>query len=671
MKKNIQPLFCAVVTTMAANVLGMLYRTKTGVSYTPFLYASVILILFVVWNKVSATNEAQRLQTVTYREYVDAFESQKQQVSSDYASFVKHYENAVIKTQLWMACCFAIVGIFAFSLGVMGYTSSFFRLLDSLAVYIFWGLFAWLKRIPSEEIDKDSILDRESYKSFYRILDEVFWDERKKPVLVKANSSSFNVAKVNGRIAIGIGPLAISVLNEDEFKQLLIFEKGYLSNKKRGACDKADELLNHHGRLVEYATHISFVEALYIDKLIYLARYANFANRVAATYYEKLAYQYVKDNGNISQLLSGIMKLRMLYLFQSYDEDISINFYESSTPQSGWYSYELGCFINAFNEKKDFWKRIISNELPYFADTNLSFSEALIVADNPSFEVILSDTIDKTDEADYSYKRDQQLYREYWNQRLYAAVCEDYDRNRQHEWECHQHVIEEYLDNPLAQSDYNSAELRRVLDACYATNQIELLDKLCRACIEKYGDNKCSAHAHYLLGISLLHRYQEDGIAHIYTAMYNNNKYVDKGFDEIERFCSVMGLKEELDICKNNRIIKMQKMSDTNADDINYLRQGDMLSEETDLLEEQQIENINTIKRICEGNLAELYQIHKTVSEELFTTVYVVKYKDDVSKEKANEYNTKIFNYLDSLEWQYSLFNREEVYIADLPGRII
>lgn len=666
MRKNIQPWLMAFMTTILTYALGVLYQVKVGVSYTPIIYAGAFLIILIILNKKDSFERTHFSGKTTCEERVDAFEVQKQLVNTDYKQFVSSYESAVNDTRIWMAACFAVVGFFSFAVGVMGYASTISIFFALIPLYLFWGLFAWLIRIPSDEVDDKYILDKEEYKSLYKVLDKVFANEKKAPVLAYASSANFSVSRINGGMVIAIGPIVMSVLDENEFEQLLLFEKGYFTNRKKGACDKAAELIYHHGRLADYSKNIAFVEMLYLDKIINLANYSSYAERVAATYYEKLACEYVKENGDIRKFLSAIMKFRMLYLFQSYDRDLSVNVYEAENLRTDWYDYEMELFTRTFNEKKDFWKGLIRNELPYFSDTNLSFSEMLETVGSPDFDVQLSDA-----ENSDSFTEDVKLYRRTCNEKVYNSAKDSYEEEHKNRWEIPKQIVDKYLKDSKEQKEYSSAELREVLEACYTTNEIELLQKLCRENIEKYGNGSHAAAAHYLLGLTLLHSYQEAGITHIYIAINANDNYIEGGLDEIERFCSIMNLKEELANCKNRRIYKMQKLEDTNAADICNLRAGDHISEETELPEEQQIENINAIKAICEDNIEELYQIHKIVSEELFTTAYVVKFKAEVSEEQASVYITKIFNYLDSLEWQYSLFNREDVYIADLPGRVI
>ena len=64
------------------------------------------------------------------------------------------------------------------------------------------------------------------------------------------------------------------------------------------------------------------------------------------------------------------------------------------------------------------------------------------------------------------------------------------------------------------------------------------------------------------------------------------------------------------------------------------------------------------MERVADGCIREVYLIRKVISEDFFTSAFVINFDYGVSEEQMHKTYEAIYNYLDGypVDWQFSLF---------------
>ena len=71
---------------------------------------------------------------------------------------------------------------------------------------------------------------------------------------------------------------------------------------------------------------------------------------------------------------------------------------------------------------------------------------------------------------------------------------------------------------------------------------------------------------------------------------------------------------------------------------------------------------LSYIAKNDEDSIVSIYLVRKTITEDFFTSVFVIKFKSDISDDVQDKVMHKIFSYLDTCSsWQFSLFNFDEI----------
>ena len=157
-----------------------------------------------------------------------------------------------------------------------------------------------------------------------------------------------------------------------------------------------------------------------------------------------------------------------------------------------------------------------------------------------------------------------------------------------------------------------------------------------------------------------MHSYDERGIGDIYFAIENNSNYLQEGIDAIGTFCCLTGNQKELNIYRQKALELAQKQKDEYSQ-VSVLTKKDRLSEES--LPEGMLDDILAyIRSVDEGQIEKIYLVRKTITEEFFTSVFVIRFDLAAEEETCEQIMHKIFRYLDTCsDWQFSLFDYQEV----------
>ena len=164
-----------------------------------------------------------------------------------------------------------------------------------------------------------------------------------------------------------------------------------------------------------------------------------------------------------------------------------------------------------------------------------------------------------------------------------------------------------------------------------------------------------AAKAYFMKGALLMHRFDDAGIEYMYRAIDENNNYVEEGIQMIGEYCCLSGNGEELEKYRERVIELMQNKVDV-SDKLFSLNKGDKFTRENlpEGVLERDIENITAAG---EGKLDAIYLVRKSLSEDVFTSIYVLKFVPDNDYKTRQRIYHNVFMYLDTVsDWQYTLY---------------
>jgi hypothetical protein len=232
-------------------------------------------------------------------------------------------------------------------------------------------------------------------------------------------------------------------------------------------------------------------------------------------------------------------------------------------------------------------------------------------------------------------------------------------------------IVEAYENDPTA---YTTPELSPVINAYRDLGRMAEAEALCDAILETETNPFAQAHAVYFKGMRMLHRYETEGIDLIYRAIDLNKNYMKDGFEMVEEYCTLCGLADEYEIFLRRAETQMSAHA-ANHEDAASLKPTDRLIPEEEL-RDMLPDILSYMEKVSEGCIREIYLVRKVISEDFFSSVFVINFEYGAPQEAMRRAYEAIFNYLDAypVDWQFSLFlyDREtEAAVKRVEGSLV
>ena len=237
--------------------------------------------------------------------------------------------------------------------------------------------------------------------------------------------------------------------------------------------------------------------------------------------------------------------------------------------------------------------------------------------------------------------------------RLYHDIVTDYTAAREREYLEPIRIVEAYEANS---EGYSTPELSPVINAYRDLCRYSEAEALCDAIMERETNPFALAHAMYFKGMCMIHRYETEGIDLIYRAIDLNKNYMHDGFEIVEEYCTLCGLADEYDAFRRRAEIQISAHA-YNHEGAGYLIPTDRLERE-EALGDMLPDILAYMEQVADGCIRQVYLVRKVVSEDFFTSAFVVNFEYGVPEEQIRRVYAAIFNYLDAypVDWQFSLF---------------
>lgn len=466
-----------------------------------------------------------------------------------------------------------------------------------------------------------------------------------------------------------LGTRLLTVLTEEKVYQTLLSCFDYFSRPK----EYRRVLRRHHlGELG--AAHIRLATCVFDWFFSYADVTLEWEYDLYVTAYKlhvnRLSDRRIREVGDPAAAVSGMCKRAMwrCFVFEANDL-IPTLFYEPPTPDHSQEWDVCKAFRGGLSTRREAWLELLSRELrpensrryPTFRESWQSLTPD---ADTPTVAVWVPDlTTPFGQEVSRAVDKVEATVR--------AEIAPYYEAARKREYLEPLGVVEAYEKNPTG---YTTPELSPVINAYRDLSRTAEAEALCDSILESEKNPFAQAHAIYYKGMCLLHRYETEGIDLIYRAIDLNKNYMQDGFELVEEYCTLCGLTDEYETFLRRAETQMSAHA-ANHEDAGSLRPTDRLIPEEEL-GGMLPDILAYMEKVSEGCIREIYLVRKVISEDFFSSVFVVNFEYGASSDAMRHAYEAIFNYLDAypVDWQFSLFvyDREtEAAVKRVEGALV
>ena len=521
-----------------------------------------------------------------------------------------------------------------------------------------YGAFCWILcgltqiRFPApKEIfteDRTYISERD-YPQLYALARQAMEAVGCEGKLAISLQGDFNggIAHVGDTYSVQLGAMLVELLNREELYTVLLHEFGHMRAELQG-----------HDRERKYNNFISngknphwlgfFAEWLYrFTDTLYLFAYFRY-EYACSVLYETAADRAMAEYGDARYAASALLKSKYyeLYEWECGVEDTT-PFYAAPEAPTHVIADQVKPFLGALAVREGAWRTFVDREI-------ISRS-----ASHPTLKMRL-ETLGVTDwgimdaHESEDYRAECTKAREYVEALVYENGAESYKIER----------VEEYLKPAARVAEWEEAGkpldpvgYADVVDDLRAMGRNREAEAVCDSAIEVL-DPAAAAYAYFMRGLNRLHRYDPAGMDDLYIAMSHNHNAIDRGLDAIGHFCCITGRQEELDTYRQRAVQIGQHQKDVYSE-VSILRKNDRLAAEC--LPDALMAGLrDTIAAADDGSIEAVYLVRKHITEDFFSSVVVVRF-GDAPTEQRGEILHKVFRYLDAADWQFSLFDYEDV----------
>lgn len=470
------------------------------------------------------------------------------------------------------------------------------------------------------------------------------------------------IAKIAGTYSIQLGVVLLSTMSKEEIYSILLHEFAHIKN-----ADAESEKTEEYNSFLCDSENMHFFSSLTSFLFCYpdtVYSFEYFLYKYAASIMtESAADEAMVRFGNADAAASGLLKIKYFELF-NWEKGTSDgnSAFEAEEADKKCLTKEIDAFKEAIKVNSEKWNSLVDVEILSRSATHPTLKMRLDALGVTDYKITESD-----DPIEYSEECAKAL--EYIEELIYEKRSKSYEDDR-----------ETYYSEPLetvkaweeAGKKVVAEEYGDVVSALRQLGRVSEANELCERAINSLS-GAASCYAYYMLGCYLIHCYDASGIDYIYRAIEENSNYIDEGLEMIGSFCCMTGRQEDLDIYRKKAPEIAQAEKDKYSQ-VGVLNKKDRLSEEK--LPDGMLDDIlSYIKSIDNGCIEKIYLVRKTITDDFFTSAFVVKFSGDAKDKVRYDVLHKIFSYLDTCsDWQFSLFsydNVSKVKVENIPGSCV
>ena len=458
------------------------------------------------------------------------------------------------------------------------------------------------------------------------------------------------IFKVNAEYVLLLGITLLHMYTEDELYHIMLHEFSHVEQEKR-ADQKELQHINwlRSGKTPHFTSSISNAFFLYLDGLYgFTYMLYQYAVTIGA---ETAADQAMLRWGKPEVAASALLKLKYYELFEwEYGGKDERNLHVEEEPGQHVLTERIQDFLQAMEERKEDWNRLKDAEILSRSASHPTIKMRLAQFGVPNPEVLPTET-------DTAYYEECCRLLQYMEKLVQENRKEDYAQLREYYYLNPLETVKQWEDagKPLIPEEYAD-----VVWSLRTLSRTEEALALVERAIQELPP-AASCFAYFTRGICRLYRYDPEGLQDLYFAVENNSNFIEEAMSLIGKFCCLTGNQKELDLFRQKAVLISQKDKDLYSQ-LGQLKKKDKLSPEKlpDGMLEEMLSYISSADTT--DAVEKVYLLRKTITEDFFTSVVVIRFGEEVTDEDRGRLMHKVFSYLDtSTDWQFSLFAYEEV----------
>ena len=536
-----------------------------------------------------------------------------------------------------------------------------------------------------------------SAMAFYRIFDVTFAKRLNKSALVPEGAlpqlealakKAADEVGIKGRIRLELtrdcdcdvnvfgktyvvffGTRLLSVLTEQELYQCLLASFDYFSRPKEyRRVLRAHRLGELGGAEIRPLTFVfdrffSYADAtLEWEYDLYVTAYK--------AYIDREANRRIREQGDPAAAVGAMAKRAMWrhFTFEASDYLVKPFYYEEKL-HDHFERDVCDAYRKALSHRRRVWLDMLSREFPTEqAQIHGLFTDCWKDL-TPDAEA--PDSADWTPDLSTPYGQEVTAAVAMVDARIKGELSHSYTAYRKREYLEPLETVRAYEADPTG---YTTPELSPVINAYRDICEYGKAEAICDSILETETNQFALAHALYFKGMQMLHRYDVCGIDYIYRAIDLNKNYMKDGFELVAEYCALCGLEDEYQTYLRRADTQMS------AHAYNHDAAGELTARDHLIPEEELGDMLPDIlaymEQVSEGCIREIYLVRKVISEDFFSSVFVLNLEYGADREAVDRAYTAIFNYLDAypVDWQFSLFlyNREtEMAVKRVEGSLV
>lgn len=543
---------------------------------------------------------------------------------------------------LWMLCLGAV-----FFYGASGLSTEWI-VLDLIPTFFLTGLIGKFFRLKEQQEDQEPLSD-DDFPKLYELVRSAAGDQLGKKklsvrVLHGIPDEECNAAVVlkDKEITLWIGAVLLCVLDEAELKQVLLHEFAHMDKEDVAQNRLYNRVMGHltadtrslFGGFADMA--LSYVSGRLIQEG---TLYFLFSSRQK----EKRADHRAATLGDKQKQCSALAKINAhtLYIYENEPYD---NLFASEEIPQHLMTDRAKDFRDALITRGETWRPILEHEIPSRVDTHPTFRQRWEALGCCDYSLEPAET-------------ESAFARECWA----AAVTADVERASIPREQYDQIRKENYLDACAILEDFESKdnnpapdELREPMLAYYRIGKPEKMETICDRILAEHDSPFSTAFAAYWKGILLLRRYDATGLGYLYRAIEANSNYIESGLQEIGRFCTMMGLEQELREYRSRAPELMQTKVDRSAGGI--CSKTKLLPQE---LPDGWLDRIRDFILAAGGDdLEAIYLVQECAAEDYTPSSFVLRFREDTPDDRIDSIYNRVFRLLDDWpeDYEFALY---------------
>lgn len=625
------------------------------------IFLALVLILFF-GSLIGGAVMKRRIEARNIQESLDYTESRRDQIQTDLATQTRRFHRICrLSIAYPIALAVSILGLCFFCAAAdIGSTA--------LPVVFLFLLYGMVSRLFPErnQCDFSHALPEKDFPLLYRLAREAagVGSNVTFPIFLGAptpdQECNASVAQIEGKTCLLLGPMLLSVLTEDELRQVLRHEMAHVAQEDTAESQAFHRLVRYLGGEDHNSLAILADLALRAP-LAWLLFEGQYYFHFSSTQKETHADASAADSGALSQQASALAKIAAHDYF-AYEQEPLTNHYRSEEPNTRLVSERIALFREQLAVRQDHWRQLLEQELPSKSATHPTFRQRWDNLGNVPYSL---DTAPENTPLAAEAR---------------AAVAESERRLGELEPERYRALRKEnYLDHLEAIREFEKGgvllspeQMRPVIYGYYALGMPKEAENLCDRVMESNDSIFATAFARYWKGTLMLYRYDKGGLTYLYQAMEANRNYIESGLNLIGKFCTMTGQAEELEEYRERFADFLQEKQDFSSGGITLKAD---LSGET-LPEDWQERILTYILEHAKGKLSQIYLVHEKASDSYAPSSFILRFTDDATDEEQEDIYDSVFRLLDDwpVDWEFCLYVYEasmQKPLARIPGACI